>query len=68
VNCYFLLVYLGCNKYEQFSFILSGIGGCAGLIRRVLDWMIRFVDNLYTQVVITGSTALLLIYTIYSSP
>jgi hypothetical protein len=48
--------------------ILSRVGSMHVTYRRVLDWLIRFIDTLLTQLETTGSTALSLICTLYSSP
>jgi hypothetical protein len=42
--------------------------GCAWLTRRVLDWMLRFIDTLYTQLGTTGNYSAITIPTLYSSP
>jgi hypothetical protein len=48
--------------------IIPRLGGLCVTYRRVLDWINRFSDTLYTHLGTTGNTALLLIYTLYSSP
>jgi hypothetical protein len=49
--------------------ILSRVWGVRDLLRRVLDWMIEFIDTLFTQTARSiGNTALSLFYALYSSP
>jgi hypothetical protein len=48
-------------------YIVTCTGVCCGYTR-VLDRMVGFVKNLYTPLGTTRTTALSLIYTLYSSP
>jgi hypothetical protein len=54
-------------KYIRISQYYRLFGGLCVTYRRVLEYIIKFIDNLYVQLVTTNNTALSLIYTLYKS-
>jgi hypothetical protein len=68
-------IYLAQDRYQltimkfhyRENFILPRVGGLCVTYRRVLDWMIGFIDTLFTQFGFTGNTALSLVYTLHST-
>jgi hypothetical protein len=57
-----------CSFLDLTALQRDNIITCRGVILDGLDWMMGFIDALYTQLGTTSNTVLLLIYTLYSSP
>jgi hypothetical protein len=54
-------------RYPQTVTSCHDLGGCV-TYRRLLDWMIEFIDTLYIQLGTTGNYSATAIPTLYSSP
>jgi hypothetical protein len=54
-------------RYSKTVTCCHDLGGCV-TYRRVLDWMIGFIDTLYIQLGTTGNYSATAIPTLYSSP
>jgi hypothetical protein len=58
----------GLDEHLNISLNIVTCRGLRVTYRRGLDWMVEFTGTLFTQHGTTGSTAVSLIYTLYSSP